>query len=63
MTMQEEEPRPKPGSEAALDAGCLCAVLDNNHGRYPPFPPDGWWITYGCPLHSNVYPRNEDRRV
>lgn len=42
----------RPGSDAALDAGCICAVLDNNHGRWPPFSPDGWWITVGCPIHA-----------
>jgi hypothetical protein len=43
---------PNPGSNAALAAGCLCAVMDNNHGQYPPYPPDGWWITVGCPVHE-----------
>lgn len=44
---------PKPGSPEAIDAGCLCAVLDNNHGKYPPRPPDGWWINGACPLHGH----------
>lgn len=49
---------PNPGSREAMDTGCRCAVLDNNHGKYPPFPPcddlpdGGWWITQGCPLHA-----------
>ena len=51
---------PNPGSAAAIDQGCLCAVLDNCHGRFPPVPPGamgtgpggGWYITVGCPLHS-----------
>jgi hypothetical protein len=42
---------PNPGSDEALDLGCRCAVLDNNHGRSAPWPPDGWWITVGCPVH------------
>jgi hypothetical protein len=46
--------RPNPGSDAALDQGCTCAMLDNNHGKRPPYPPDGWWITEGCPLHHNL---------
>lgn len=41
-----------PGSNEALDRGCTCAVLDNNHGKRPPYPPDGWWITGGCPVHD-----------
>jgi hypothetical protein len=44
--------RPRPGSDAAVAAGCICAVLDNNHGRWAPFPPDGWYITVGCPVHE-----------
>lgn len=46
------EERPNPGSDEALDAGCWCAVLDNNHGKFAPFPPDNWWITEGCPVHA-----------
>ena len=45
---------PNPGSRDAIDRGCTCAVLDNNHGLYAPWPPDGWWITAGCPLHSKI---------
>ena len=43
---------PNPGSKEALAKGCLCAVLDNNHGKRAPYPPDGWWITAGCPVHA-----------
>lgn len=43
--------KPKPGSDEAVEAGCTCAIMDNNRGRYPPFEPDSWWITEGCPLH------------
>jgi hypothetical protein len=43
---------PNPGSREALDAGCACAILDNNHGKFAPWPPDGWWITQGCPVHA-----------
>lgn len=46
------EKPPNPGSNAALNMGCLCPVLDNNHGRWPPWPPDGWWTTGGCPVHD-----------
>jgi len=50
--------QPNPGSDEAQQLGCFCAVFDNNHGKYPPFPPtvdypeEGWWITEGCPLHA-----------
>jgi hypothetical protein len=40
---------PPPGSDAALKLGCLCAVLDNGHGKRT----DGlFWITEDCPLHG-----------
>lgn len=41
-----------PGSDAALDLGCICPVMDNNHGKWPPRPPDGWWIRPECPVHG-----------
>jgi hypothetical protein len=41
-----------PGSDEARDKGCTCPVLDNGHGRSAPWPPDGWWITQGCPQHD-----------
>ena len=43
---------PNPGSDEALAQGCLCPVLDNGHGKCPPYPPDGWWMTMGCPVHA-----------
>lgn len=46
------EETPNPGSDAAAARGCICAVLDNNRGKYAPRPPDGWFITVGCPVHS-----------
>jgi hypothetical protein len=52
---QPPEPRestPNPGSEEALAQGCICAVLDNNHGRWPVGGPNDWWITKGCPVHT-----------
>ena len=40
---------PNPGSEVALDKGCLCPVLDNCHGKgdYGVY-----WINEECPLHG-----------
>lgn len=43
---------PNPGSDAAIAKGCICPVIDNNHGRWPPALPDGWWFRSGCPLHG-----------
>ena len=44
--------KPNPGSDEARKHGCTCAILDNNHGKFAPWPPDGWWITAGCPVHD-----------
>ena len=51
--------KPNPGSIEAQDAGCQCAILDNNHGKFAPSPPDGWWITDGCPIHAPVESEND----
>ena len=37
--------------------GCLCPVMDNNHGKWPPFPaeegrPEAWIYSLRCMLHS-----------
>lgn len=47
---------PNPGSRAAREAGCRCAVMDNNHGTRAPFGDDGWWINDGCPVHARAEP-------
>lgn len=44
--------KPTPGSDAARDLGCRCPVLDNAHGKFAPYPPDGWWIVESCPVHG-----------
>lgn len=43
---------PNPGSDEALAQDCRCPVLDNNHGKYAPYPPDGFWISGNCPMHG-----------
>jgi hypothetical protein len=51
---------PNPGSDEAIADGCICAILDNNHGLFAPYPDDGWWITESCPVHcpaDQVTPR------
>lgn len=50
-----DQPRPNPGSDAALDQGCTCPVLDNGRGRG--FLVDGerqFWINGDCPLHDQA---------
>lgn len=58
----EREKIPNPGSDEAIKKGCLCPILDNNHGKSSPFPDsgqlggmDGWWIHEKCKLHNNIY--------
>jgi len=48
---------PTPGSKEAGEAGCICAVIDNHHGRgltagYGTPEEPAFWITSGCPLHA-----------
>lgn len=45
---------PNPGSPEAREQGCICPVIDNNRGRYAPWPPDNWVIAAGCPVHALV---------
>ena len=41
-----------PGSEEAIELGCLCPVLDNHHGAGTP---NGlFWISAGCPIHAEA---------
>jgi hypothetical protein len=44
---------PNPGSDEARAAGCSCAVMDNNRGKWKPWT-GHWWITEGCPVHAPV---------
>lgn len=43
---------PNPGSDAALDLGCTCPVLDNGHGRGYQGNPDLFAMSLDCPLHG-----------
>lgn len=43
---------PNPGSDEAIEQGCSCPVLDNNHGEEALGDTRGFWITPGCPLHD-----------
>lgn len=48
--VQDAQHVPNPGSQAALDLGCTCAVLDNR--ERPQDGSAGFWITQGCPVHA-----------
>lgn len=51
MTPRDSGGAPNPGSDEARALGCRCPVFDNNHGRFAPWPPDGWWVVEDCPVH------------
>jgi hypothetical protein len=48
--------KPNPGSDEAMASGCICAVLDNNHGKWAPWGDDSWWTNEGCSVHA--YPQS-----
>ena len=44
---------PNPGSDEAIELGCICPVMDNHHGAGMMI--DGvqsFWRTAGCPVHT-----------
>lgn len=56
---------PIPGSDEAGAQGCRCPVLDNNHGRFPPWQagpdapandPRSYLISEACALHADLFP-------
>jgi len=48
--------KPTPGSKEAGQQGCLCPVVDNNHGKgCGRVDSDGkpmFWINADCPMHG-----------
>lgn len=46
---------PNPGSAEARTLGCVCPIMDNNHGlRHPYLDEYGqghYWIVDTCPIH------------
>lgn len=56
---------PNPGSDAAVDRGCTCPVIDNRHGAGA-WEFEGevhWWRTEGCPLHGFERPEPQSGRT
>lgn len=46
---------PNPGSEEALNDGCVCPVIDNHYGKGFSYENDDtphFWYTGGCPVHN-----------
>ncbi len=55
--MTSPEPRaeskePNPGSDAAIEQGCTCPVLDNGHGTG--WIGGGFVLSTLCPLHGET---------
>lgn len=44
----------RPGSNEALDAGCICPVLDNAHGAGYLGLGKVWVMRTDCPLHGQT---------
>jgi len=46
-----KETKPNPGSDQAIELGCICPILDNNHGKggYR----GGFFINLKCPIHGD----------
>ena len=46
-----------PGSPSAIDKGCLCPVIVNNHGKGAFVNTEGeavFWYNKDCPLHGQA---------
>ena len=43
-----------PGSDYAVESGCLCPVMDNCRGRGYMGIDDQFWINAQCPLHGDL---------
>jgi hypothetical protein len=58
--------KPNPGTKEAIDAGCICPVLDNNHGKGIPIKTKdgtiqtGYWMNGACPIHKLPELKAED---
>lgn len=42
---------PNPGSQQAIEAGCLCPILDNHYGKGWNKMPDTFVYNCDCPIH------------
>jgi len=55
-----EKPTIIPGTQEALDVGCLCPILDNSHGKgYMGLGEErGLYVYNGeCPIHGSLVPQ------
>lgn len=48
-----ENNSPNPGTVEAINAGCVCPVIDNNHGKGVIINGNTcFWLIENCPIHS-----------
>lgn len=47
-----------PGSDEAIELGCLCPVLDNGHGNDELGKTRGFWVNVDCPIHGKSKEQN-----
>lgn len=48
--------KPNPGSDKAIDGGCTCPALDNEHGRGYHGNPEIFVYVEGCSMHAMPLP-------
>lgn len=44
--------KPNPGSDEAIEMGCICPVLDNCHGKGSMYGEGMFWTNTNCPIHG-----------
>lgn len=56
--MIEAKQRQAPGGLEAVEKGCTCPVVDNNHGRGQPHIGDEviYFVAEDCPVHHKSCP-------
>lgn len=57
------ETTPNPGTQAAIDAGCKCPVVDNHYGAGYHGKPDVFIYNGNCPVHAAVIARTKAKHV
>ena len=59
--MSDKQAIPNPGSDEAILMGCICPVIDNNHGGGWRGDPNTFAIDRTCPVHLvSDYKYNSD---
>ena len=52
MDQTEKKTVPNPGSDEAVEQGCICPRIDNGHGKGIMIKGKrDFWVVVGCPLH------------